>query len=128
MGYNNGEIAYKQIVNATVDLVIENVYEFITAYEYSFIYDNVLTMEPFMLYKLPFEVNEEFMYDRELMLKDIETYGLYTYEEWSHLVTEEQFALFNGQYIKVAVEKGYYTEEFIIEIIKKYVNSQNMGE
>ena len=49
MGYNNGEITYKQIVNATVDLVFEDTYEFITAYEYSFIYDNVLTMERFLL-------------------------------------------------------------------------------
>lgn len=63
MGYNNGEIKYKQIIDAIVELVFEDTYEFITAYEYSFIYDNVLTMEPFMLYKLPFEINEEFKYD-----------------------------------------------------------------
>ena len=128
MSYNNGEIGYKQIIDATVEVVIEDTYEFITAYEYSFIYDNVLTMEPFMLYKLPFEINEEFKYDEELMLKDIETYGLYTYEEWSNYVTEEQFELFNGWYIKVAVEKGYYSIDYLIEIIQRYVNPQNMGK
>lgn len=128
MSYDNGKVGYKQIVNASVEIVMEDTYEFITAYEYSFIYDNVLTMEPFMLYKLPFIINEDFMYDQELMLKDIETYGLYTYEEWSSFVTEEQFELFNGWYIKVAVEKGYYTIDYLIEIIQKYVNPQNMGK
>ena len=127
MGYDNGEITYKQIVNATVELVVQDTYEFITAYEYSFIYDNVLTMEPFMLYKLPFDITEEFKYDEESMMKDIETYGLYTYEEWSNLVTEEQFEFFNGKYIKVAVGKGYYTEDYIKEIISKYIVPENMS-
>lgn len=127
MSYNNGKISYKQIIDASEELAFEDTYEFITAYEYSFIYDNVLTMEPFMLYKLPFEINEEFKYDEELMMKDIETYGLYEYEEWSYLVTKEQFDIFNGQYIKVAVGKGYYTEDYIVEIIKKYIVPENLS-
>lgn len=60
-------------------------------------------------------------------MKDIETYGLYEYEECSNLLTKEQFDIFNGQYIKVAVGKGYYTEDYIIEIISKYIVSENMS-
>ena len=76
---------------------------------------------------VPFEINEEFKYDEDAMIKDIEIYGLYKYEEWSHLLTEEQFKIFNGQYIKVAVSKGYYTEDYIIEIITKYIVPENLS-
>ena len=68
-----------------------------------------------------------FHYDEESMMRDIEKYGLYTYEEWSHLLTKEQFDMFNGQFIKVAVGKGYYTEEYIIEIITRYITPENMA-
>lgn len=37
------------------------------------------------------------------MCKDIEIYVLYKPKEWAEYVTEEQFYLFNVQYIKVAV-------------------------
>ncbi|MBQ2891305.1 MAG: InlB B-repeat-containing protein, partial [Bacilli bacterium] len=127
MSYDNGNVGQKQIVDASVEFVFADTYEFITAYEYSFIYDNVLTMEPFMLYELPFEVDENFKYDEESMMRDIEKYGLYTYEEWGHLLTKEQFDMFNGQFIKVAVGKGYYTEEYIIEIITRYITPENMA-
>lgn len=56
------------------------------------------------------------------MCKDIENMV-----QRAEYVTEDQFYLFNGQNIKVAVEKGYYTKEYLIEIIKRYVNSTNMS-
>ena len=127
MSYNNGSISSKTIIGYNVELKYVDTYEFITEYDYSFIYDNVLTMEPFLLYMLPFEINDVFRYDENKMLEDIKQYGTYSYEEWADYVTEEQFKQFNGSYIKVAIEKGYYTIDYLIEIILRYVNSNNIA-
>ena len=126
MTYDNGKVSQKKIINCETKLVIEDTYEIITAYDFSFIYDNVLSMEPFLLYKLPFEINENLQYDKEQMRADIEKYGLYTYEEWSMYASEELFNLLNGKYFKVAIEKGNFTMEYLLEIIEKYLNEDNL--
>ncbi len=67
-----------------------------------------------------FEFTDDFTYDYESMLSDIEMYGLYTYEEWADYLTEEEFEMFGGQFFKIAVGKGYITVEEIIEIINDF--------
>ncbi len=126
MAYDNGVVSSKKIIDCNVSLTIADTYEIITAYDFSFIYDNVLSMEPFLLYKLPFEINENLQYDKEQMQADIEKYGLYTYEEWSMYASEELFNLLNGKYFKVAIEKGNFTMEYLLEIIEKYLNEDNL--
>ena len=63
------------------------------------------------------ELGEGLKYDEEAMQKDIETYGLFTYEDLSDYLTEEEFAFvqaMNGHYCKIAIGKGLYTlEEFL---------------
>lgn len=58
------------------------------------------------------EVADNMKYDEELLQRDVEKYGLYTYEELSSYMTAEEFSAFeasNGCYLKIAVEKGYIT-------------------
>ena len=57
-------------------------------------------------------------YDAEKMQTDIETYGLYRYDEWSDYVTYEEFIALNGQYFKILVGKGILQEEDIIGLIE----------
>ena len=59
-------------------------------------------------------------YDAEQFAKDVETYGLYTYEDFKDYVTYEQFVAWNGAYLKIPVEKGYFTFEYILELIELY--------
>ena len=59
-------------------------------------------------------------YDVEQFQKDVETYGLYTYEDFKDYVTYEQFVDWNGAYLKVAVEKGYFTFDYILKLIEMY--------
>lgn len=59
-------------------------------------------------------------YDVEQFQKDIATYGLYTYDDFKDYVTCEQFIEWNGAYLKVAVEKGHFTFEYILELIEMY--------
>lgn len=127
MTHDNGKVSSKQIVDYKVEIVMEDVYEIITGYDYSFIYDNVLTMEPFMLYKLPFKINSDLKYDEELMKEDIEKYGLYTYDEWYMHGTEQMFDLMNVKYFKVAIEKGLYTLEYLLELYEYYFIPDNLN-
>lgn len=68
-----------------------------------------------------FEIGEDMKYDKEAMQKDIEKYGLYTYEDYKDYVTYEQFVALNGAYFKVLVGKGYITFEDVIKAIYSYV-------
>ncbi len=60
---------------------------------------------------------DSLVYDQEQLERDIEQYGLYTYEEWSEYVTREQFEAFGGAYFKIAVGKGLVTEQDILSLI-----------
>ena len=68
-----------------------------------------------------FEINTEtFAYDTEKVQLDIETYGLYTYEDFEGLISEEAFELYNAKYLKIAVGKGYILWEDILNMIDIY--------
>ena len=69
-----------------------------------------------------FEIGEDMKYDEAKMQADIETYGLYEYEDFAEYVTYEQFIAFNGPYLKVLVGRGVLTYEQIVELITEYVN------
>lgn len=66
------------------------------------------------------EMGGKLIYDVEQFQKDVETYGLYTYDDFKEYVTYEQFVDWNGAYLKVAVEKGYFTFDYILELIELY--------
>ena len=70
-----------------------------------------------------FEVYPDTMtINAEAMAQDIETYGLFTYEEFAELlpVTEDVFNAFNGQYLKVAIGKGLITVEQLGNLVNRY--------
>lgn len=69
-----------------------------------------------------FSVAENMIYDTQKMNADIESYGLYSYEDFQDYLTAEQFEAFNVKYMKVSVGKGQYTYDGIVELIKKYLN------
>lgn len=70
-----------------------------------------------------FDVNADTMtYDYEAMARDIETYGLFTYEEMSQYadLTEEMFNAAGGQYLKISIGKGNMTVDELIAMIERY--------
>ena len=70
-----------------------------------------------------FEVDPETMtYDYEQLEKDIETYGLFTYEELNAIcpLTEEMFNAAGGAYLKISIGKGNLTMEELIDMINRY--------
>lgn len=75
-----------------------------------------------------FEVDSETLKINEyLMQNDIETYGLFTYEEFAEIypVTEEVFNAFSGQFLKISIGKGLISLEQIGELINRYAEFLN---
>ena len=75
-----------------------------------------------------FTIGEGMKYDEEAKQRDIVLYGLYTYEEFSEYLTEEQFYAFNGPYFKVLVGRGILTYEDILEIIRVNLYEPTIAE
>lgn len=67
-----------------------------------------------------FELDSKHVIDKQLMQKDIETYGTFGYEDFKPYISEEFYNAFNGQYLKVSLGKGLLTAERIKELIKRY--------
>ena len=67
-----------------------------------------------------FEYDDNLQYNQEQMQKDIEMYGLFTYEDFEHLVPFELYDSFATQYFKVAIGKGILTWEQLYYYIERY--------
>ncbi len=65
--------------------------------------------------------------DEAAFNKDIEKYGLFTYEEFAELlpISEEVFDAFGGQYLKVAIGKGLTDMDKLAELIARYAKFFN---
>ncbi len=68
-----------------------------------------------------FEVDTNTMkYDSEIMSRDIENHGLFTYKDFENIIPEYAYDAFNGQYLKVAIGKGLITWDDIIRLAERY--------
>ncbi len=82
--------------------------------------EGMLTVAPPADFYNWIEMGDKLRYDVEQFNADVEKYGLYTYEDFKDYVTYEQFIDWNGAYLKVPVEKGIFTFEYILELIELY--------
>ena len=65
-------------------------------------------------------------YDQNQLAEDVEKYGLYAYDAFADYITYEQFVKFNGAYLKIPVEKEFFTFDCILELTETY--QQRMQE
>ena len=67
-------------------------------------------------------IPETMAYDYEAMQKDIDEYGLFTYEEMNAIcpLTEEMFEAAGGKYLKVSIGKGLMTLNHLKYMINRY--------
>ncbi len=96
------------LVNVVVEQKVVKVYSPVTFSHLCYYVDGVLSMPGGIegLFNI-FEVDVETMsYDAEKMAQDIETYGLFTYEDFEGIIPEEVYEAFNGAWLKVAMGKG----------------------
>ena len=67
-----------------------------------------------------FDIGADMKYDAEAKQSDIDRYGLYTYEEFAHLMSKEAFDALNIAQIKIAVGKGLITYDEVLALISIY--------
>lgn len=121
------ESSYATLINAYVTIEETRIYAIITADYMNSFTNDFLSMPTMLSYSNAivniFDYNEKLMYDQEKMMADIEKYGLYTYDDFKHLITYESFIASPAMYLKVAIGKGYITEEEILIIINYLLNN-----
>lgn len=123
---NQGQMVWKkvQLINVTIQEEYTSAWSPVT-YGHLCYYVNGMLSMPGATEGLIniFEVDGQKMkYNTVAMERDIDQYGLYTYEEFTQTfqVPYEVFNAFNAQYFKVAIGKGLITEERITNLIKRY--------
>lgn len=116
------ELTTVTLTEAFVTTEYVGCYSLVTAYHLNYFIDGMLSIPGGIdgLFNI-FEYDETLKYDEEQMAKDIEKYGLYTYEDFAEYMPEEVYNMFPAQYFKVAVGKGYITFEEIVELIDRYL-------
>lgn len=67
-----------------------------------------------------FEYDENLKFDEELMKIDINTYGLFTYEDFENKISYDIYEAFNAKYLKVSIGKGLLTDDLLNYYIKRY--------
>lgn len=107
------------LIAAEVSHEVSSCYSLRTACNDNAIVEGFLTLthediDGFLTY---FEFGDDYMYDEEKMEADIEKYGLYSYDDWNDYVSYEEFVALNGQYLTVAIGKGYLTYEDVLVLI-----------
>ena len=107
-----------------VSVKYEGAYGIISAFHYNIIVEGMIStdfmLEDYDLFNY-FEIGENMTFNKDQMQADIDKYGLYTYEDFADYLTYEQFVGFNVQYFKIAVGKGNYTYEGILDLIAEYL-------
>ena len=126
----DGKFAHEKVVLTDYTITHEfiKVYSPITADQINCFGEGILTA-PGLYNRLMniFELDENMKVDAELMQADIDKYGLYEYAVFEEYVSYEIYCAFNGQYFKVAVEKGLITLEEIIDIILDFNIKNSTG-
>lgn len=119
---NNGSLNSTTIIGYTIETQECTVYELITAFDYNFFANGLMTATPLIPDHVFFEVDEEFKYDPIKKEQDIALYGLYEYAQFEELLTYEQFLATNTPYWKIAVAKGYCDEAYVYQVIDMFLN------
>lgn len=118
---SNNKVSEKILIDYEISFKYGVECEFVTAYDLNFFFDDLLSTEGMLLTHTFFRVDENLRYVEEEKLADIEKYGLYTYEEWSDVLSYEQFQVLMGEYYKIYVGKGYVDEEYLKYMISRFL-------
>ena len=117
--FNGTEVVQGEttLVNAYITEEVVKVYGPISEYHFNLVTDEMLSMPSFNFGATGmvniFEYDADLKYNAEMMQADIETYGVFTYEEFSEYMSYEDYCKAPIAYFKVAIGKGNLTWEQI---------------
>ena len=121
---NGNELEKVQLADVVIETEFTMAYSPVTKGHLCYFVNGMLSMPGGVagLFNI-FEVDSETMtYDFEAMQADIETYGLFTYEELNSIVElpESMFNEAGGAYLKISIAKGRMTMDELITMIERY--------
>ncbi len=120
-GYQWKEV---ELCNVTIDTKIIEAYSPVTYQHLCYFVNGMLSMPGGISGLINiFDVDPAtFTIDKNAKEADISQYGLFTYEEFYEMfpVPKTIFNAFNGQYLKIAIQKGYITYQQIGNLINRY--------
>ena len=109
--------------NAWIQLEFTGCYSMTTEYHMNYFVNGMFSMPGGItgLFNF-FEYDENLAYDKAPMAQDIETYGLFTYDDFAPYMSEETFnTIFPIKYLKISIGKGLVTFEDLEYIIERYI-------
>lgn len=119
--YKNGENHTVTLLRGYIEEKLTNAYSITSAINYNVIANNMLTCPPPGEFYNFVKMGEKLRIDVNAFNKDVETYGLYDYDVFEpYGITYETFIAFNGPYLKIPVEKGIFTFDYIINLFNQY--------
>ncbi len=121
---NGDELVKVELVDVVIEKEITTAWSPVTVGHLCYFTNDMLSMPGGVggLFNI-FDVDAETMtYDYDAIAKDIETYGLFTYEEVNAIapLSEEMFYAAGGQYLKISIGKGNLTIEELAAMIERY--------
>lgn len=120
---NNGQIEKENVTLDFVNITYEKVrvYSPVTKYHLNYVTEDLLSMPGGIegLFNI-FEYDNSLKYDENKMNKDIVKYGLFTYDDFKDLVSEEIYDSFSTKYFKVAIGKGILSYDKLYYYIYRY--------
>lgn len=116
----DGEYELVTMTNGYVTEEYTSAYSITSAGTSNAFASGVLTVAPPEDFYNWIEMGDKLRYDVEKFNADVEKYGLYTYDVFADYVTYDQFVQWNGAYLRIPVEKGIFTFEYILELIELY--------
>ena len=118
----NGNIGTKKLVNVVSVYESGYKYDIVTDQTLNYVAEDTLSVTHVLVDVInTFDFGENLTYDQERMQEDIQTYGLYTYDEWAEYCDISVFEEYNIPIMKVGISKGLYTQEYIISLINTFV-------
>ena len=118
---NGNAIATVELTDVSVDVETIGAYSITSAITSDAFAAGLLTMAPPEEFYNWIEMSDGMQYDIEALEADIATYGTYDYDVFADYVTYEQYLAFNGAYLKIPVEKGIFSFEYILQLINLYI-------
>ena len=121
---NGDELTKVQLVDVVIETETTTAWSPVTSGHLCYFVNGMLSMPGGVggLFNI-FEVDAETMtYDLDAMARDIEKYGLYTYEELNAIcpLSEDMFNAAGGAYLKVSIGKGNLTMGELVNMINRY--------
>lgn len=118
---NGKRIKTTKLVESYMTTEITGCYSLVTNYHLNYFIDGLLSIPGGIngLFNI-FEYGNGLKFDKKKMQADMDTYGLFTYEDFADYVTEDVFNAYPTKYLKVSIGKGYMTFDDIMALIERY--------